>query len=118
MLTWPPGRCRIGGYRPGFRCRPMLLLYDVPLSPFAQKVKMALVEKGLDYDTRIPTLGAPDADFAAAIPRHEVPPPLTVLSASFDSPVIVGTLICTRLLCGNGVSVGVGFGVSTVLLKK
>src|SRR3546814_13047470 len=96
MLTWPPGRCRIGGYRPGFRCRPMLLLYDVPLSPFAQKVKMALVEKGLDYDTRIPTLGAPDAAFAAARPRHAVPALLAGAVAIFDSTVILEYIAETR----------------------
>src|SRR3546814_8507690 len=67
----------------------MLLLSDVPCSPFAQKVKMALVEKGLYYDTRIPTLGAPDADFAAASPRHEVPALLDGAFAIFDSTVIL-----------------------------
>src|SRR3546814_8093886 len=88
-LPVSPRRCGIGGYCRGLRCRPMLLLYDVPLSPFAQKVKMALIEKGLDYDTRIPTLGAPDAAFAAASPRHEVPALLDDAFAIFDSTVIL-----------------------------
>lgn len=70
----------------------MLLLYDVALSPFAQKVKMAMVEKGLPFETRVPTLGAPDADFAAASPRHEVPALLDDGFAVFESAVILDYL--------------------------
>lgn len=67
----------------------MLILYDVPLSPFAQKVKMAMIEKSLDYETRVPLLGAPDAEFAAASPRHEVPALLDGGFAVFDSTIIL-----------------------------
>jgi len=70
----------------------MLLLYDVALSPFAQKVKMALVEKGLDFEVRVPTLGAPEADFAAASPRHEVPALVDDGFSVFESNVILDYL--------------------------
>ena len=53
-----------------------MLLYDHPLSSYAQKVKMALREKGLDFDVETPpALGSSKATgpFAAASPRNEVP---------------------------------------------
>lgn len=67
----------------------MLLLYDVALSPFAQKVKMALIEKGLPYETRTPALGAGEAEFAAANPRQEVPALMDEGFAVFDSSIIL-----------------------------
>ena len=67
----------------------MLLLYDVALSPFAQKVKMAMIEKGLAFDVRVPTLGAPDEAFAAASPRHEVPALIDDGFAVFESNAIL-----------------------------
>jgi glutathione S-transferase len=67
----------------------MLVLYDVALSPYAQKVKMALIEKGLPYEIRTPALGAADAAFTAANPRQEVPALLDDGFAVFDSSVIL-----------------------------
>ena len=54
----------------------MLKLYDHPLSPYSQKVKIALLEKGLDCDILMPDAfgtGAAGGEFAAASPRGEVP---------------------------------------------
>lgn len=70
----------------------MPLLYDVALSPFAQKVKMAMIEKGIPFEVRVPTLGAPDADFAAASPRHEVPALVDDGFSVFESNVILDYL--------------------------
>lgn len=67
----------------------MLLLFDVALSPFAQKVKMAMWEKGLPFETVTPTLGAPEAEFAQASPRHEVPALVDGGFTLFDSTVIL-----------------------------
>ena len=53
-----------------------MLLYEHPLSSYAQKVKIALREKGLDFKVETPpALGSGKADgaFAAASPRNEVP---------------------------------------------
>ena len=54
----------------------MITLYDHPLSPYAQKVKIALREKGLAYEAPMPGgLGAGGAQgaFVEASPRAEVP---------------------------------------------
>ena len=54
----------------------VMLLYEHPLSSYAQKVKIALREKGLDFEMETPpALGSGKADgaFAAASPRNEVP---------------------------------------------
>lgn len=51
----------------------MLVLFDVALSPYAQKVKIALREKNLPFEIRITDLGAPDAEFLGISPRQEVP---------------------------------------------
>ncbi len=54
----------------------MVLLYEHPLSSYVQKVKIALREKGVAFETRLPkdfgTLNR-DGPFAAANPRMEVP---------------------------------------------
>ncbi len=54
-----------------------LILYEHPLSPYAQKVKIALAEKGVAFETRLPTgIGSgsvPDPDFTSGNPRLEVP---------------------------------------------
>jgi glutathione S-transferase len=67
----------------------MLLLYEIALSPFAQKVKMAMLEKQLHYETRVPILGAGEADFRAANPRQEVPALVDDGFAVFDSSIIL-----------------------------
>jgi hypothetical protein len=51
-----------------------MLLYEHPLSSYAQKVKIALREKGLDFTVETPpALGSGKADgaFAAASPRND-----------------------------------------------
>jgi glutathione S-transferase len=67
----------------------MPTLYDVPLSPYAQKVKLALLEKDIAYDVRIPQLGGDDAAFNEISPRGEVPALLDGDVAVFDSAVIL-----------------------------
>ncbi len=68
----------------------MPILYEHPLSPYAQKVKIALAEKGVPFESRVPDLlgGALD-DFAAVSPRREVPALLDGDVAVFDSTVIL-----------------------------
>ncbi|HXQ11159.1 MAG TPA: glutathione S-transferase N-terminal domain-containing protein [Caulobacteraceae bacterium] len=54
----------------------MLIVYDHPFSPYAQKVKIALREKGAAFEAKLPeALGAGGARgaFAAANPRGEAP---------------------------------------------
>ena len=53
-----------------------LIVFEHPLSPYAQKVKIALDEKGLAYETRMPAAigtGQVDREFLNANPRGEVP---------------------------------------------
>lgn len=70
----------------------MLVLWEHPLSPYAKKVKMALREKGLPFETRVPTgigAGATDDAFAKASPRREVPAFVDGDVSIFDSRIIV-----------------------------
>lgn len=67
----------------------MITLFDVPISPYAQKVKLALLEKGLPFETKIVDLSAPDAEFCAASPRLEVPILFDGDARLFDSKVIL-----------------------------
>jgi glutathione S-transferase len=68
-----------------------LVLHEHPLSPYAQKVKMALLEKGLDFETRQPAVGPGDGldDFAPVNPRLEVPALEDDGIAIFDSTIIL-----------------------------
>lgn len=66
-----------------------VIFYDAGLSPFAQKVKIALLEKSLDFEHRLPDLGAPDADFLAASPRREIPALVDGEVTIFDSTIIL-----------------------------
>jgi glutathione S-transferase/RNA polymerase-associated protein len=69
----------------------MIVLYEHPLSPYAQKVKIALNEKGVEFESRLPDLfGGGDDEFAQANPRREVPA-LVVgdQTAIFDSTIIL-----------------------------
>jgi glutathione S-transferase len=50
----------------------MITILDVPLSPYAQKVKLALLEKGIPFETELPDVDA-DEGFRARNPRAEVP---------------------------------------------
>jgi glutathione S-transferase len=70
----------------------VILLYDHPLSPYGQKVKIALREKGVAFETVSPGgLGAGGAAgaFAEANPRAEVPTLIDGDVAVFDSTVIL-----------------------------
>jgi len=69
-----------------------MLLYEHPLSSYAQKVKIALREKGLAFDVETPAgLGSGTAGgaFAAASPRNEVPALIDGLARIFDSTIIL-----------------------------
>jgi glutathione S-transferase/RNA polymerase-associated protein len=68
----------------------MVLLYEHPLSPYAQKVKIALAEKGLAFECRMPDfMSGQDPDFAAANPRLEVPALVDGDTRVFDSTIIL-----------------------------
>lgn len=70
----------------------MIVLYEHPLSPYAQKVKIALREKGLAYETRLPQgMGAGGAagEFVEANPRAEVPALVDGEVRVFDSTIIL-----------------------------
>jgi glutathione S-transferase len=69
-----------------------MLLYEHPLSPYAQKVKILLREKGLAFEARLPEgLGAGGArgEFITANPRAEVPALIDGELRVFDSTVIL-----------------------------
>ncbi|MEQ8299518.1 MAG: glutathione S-transferase family protein [Hyphomonas sp.] len=70
----------------------MLVLYEHPLSPYAQKVKIALREKGIAFEVRMPEgigAGHTKGEFADANPRREVPALIDGDTAIFDSTIIL-----------------------------
>lgn len=67
----------------------MLKLYEHPLSPYAQKVKVSLYEKELVFEATIPNLFGDDPAFDEASPRREVPCLLDGELAIFDSTIIL-----------------------------
>jgi len=68
----------------------MLILFEHPLSPYAQKVKIALYEKSIPFELVVPDiLGGGDARFAAANPRLEVPALVDGDLKVFDSTIIL-----------------------------
>jgi glutathione S-transferase/RNA polymerase-associated protein len=68
----------------------MLTLLEHPLSPFAQKVKIALREKDVPFEVTTPAaIGSGQTDFADANPRGEVPVLFTDKGAIFDSSIIL-----------------------------
>lgn len=70
----------------------MLKLYEHPLSPYAQKVKIALYEKGIPFEAETPNfLGDAEAnrEFVSSSPRHEVPSLIDGDTTVFDSTVIL-----------------------------
>ena len=63
-----------------------------PLSPYAQKVKIALTEKGQAFTTSMPGgigSGSTPTDFMAASPRGEVPVLVVDGKSLFDSTIIL-----------------------------
>jgi RNA polymerase-associated protein len=69
-----------------------MILYDHPLSSYAQKVKIALREKGIAFERLLPDdfgTGRRDTAFAAANPRSEVP----VLLPDDTTPIFESTVI-------------------------
>ncbi len=49
------------------------IVYEHPLSPYAQKVKLALHFKGIPFEAMQPAIGDGTSDFAKLSPRGEVP---------------------------------------------
>jgi glutathione S-transferase/RNA polymerase-associated protein len=70
----------------------MPILYEHPLSPYAQKVKISAREKNVDLDLRTPDgigSGASAGEFLAANPRGEVPALIDGDVRIFDSTIIL-----------------------------
>jgi glutathione S-transferase/RNA polymerase-associated protein len=70
----------------------VIRVYEHPLSPYAQKVKIALREKGVDFEVATPGglgPGGVAGDFLAANPRAEVPVLIDGEAAIFDSTIIL-----------------------------
>ena len=67
-----------------------LFLWHTPLSPFVEKVKIVLAEKGLDYDMAVPEgIGADFSEpLGQANPRSEAPALVDGDVTSFDSTII------------------------------
>jgi glutathione S-transferase/RNA polymerase-associated protein len=67
------------------------ILYDHPFSPYAQKCKIVLIEKGIPFEARLPDAigsGQSGGTFLSANPRGEVPALIDDGFAIFDSSVI------------------------------
>src|ERR1700730_17483517 len=71
----------------------MILVYEHPLSPYAQKVKIALAEKGIPFETKVPDAfgsgAVRDETFKQQNPRHEVPALVDGDLHVFDSTIIL-----------------------------
>lgn len=67
----------------------MIRLYEHPLSPYAQKIKIALAEKDLAFEAVTPNLVEGDPDWERDNPRREVPMLVDEGTRVFDSTVIL-----------------------------
>jgi len=71
----------------------LVLLFEHPLSPYVQKCKIALREKGVPFEARLPAgIGSGaglDPAFVAASPRAEVPALVHGDVSLFDSTIIL-----------------------------
>ena len=69
----------------------MPILHEHPLSPYAQKVKIALGEKHVAFETRMPDIlaGSDRETFLQLNPRLEVPALVDGEHAIFDSTIIL-----------------------------
>jgi glutathione S-transferase len=69
-----------------------VIVYEHPLSPYAQKVKIALDEKGVAYEAKMPAAigtGQSMQAFLSANPRGEVPALVDGDVTIFDSTIIL-----------------------------
>ena len=69
-----------------------MLLYEHPLSSYAQKVKIVLREKGVAFDLELPETfgtGRTDGPFAEGNPRGEVPVLVDGDVTLFESTIIL-----------------------------
>lgn len=69
-----------------------VVLYEHPLSPYAQKCKISLAEKNVPFELRMPVAigsGQPDEPFLEANPRGEVPALIEGDVRLFDSTIIL-----------------------------
>ena len=69
-----------------------VIVYDHPLSPYGQKVKIALMEKSVAFEARMPDAigsGSVSGEFAGASPRGEVPALIDGDVTLFDSTIIL-----------------------------
>ena len=70
----------------------MPILYEHPLSPYAQKIKIALREKGIEFESKTPDLsggGFAGSEFVEANPRREMPAFIDSDAKIFDSTIIL-----------------------------
>jgi glutathione S-transferase/RNA polymerase-associated protein len=68
----------------------MIKLYEHPLSPYAQKVKIALYEKGIPFEAVTPDIfGNGTPEFVSSSPRREVPSLIDGDTTVFDSTIIL-----------------------------
>lgn len=67
----------------------MLILYDFGLSPFAQKVKLALREKGIPFERRNGFAAEHRSDLAKGSARREIPMLIDGDAVIADSTIIV-----------------------------
>ena len=69
-----------------------MLLYEHPLSSYAQKIKIALREKGVAFEVETPATfgtGETDSEFARSNPRAEVPVLIDGATRIFESTIIL-----------------------------
>jgi glutathione S-transferase len=67
----------------------MTTVLDIPLSPYAQKVKLALLEKGIAFDVQYPDVDAPDVQAQMHNPRAEVPVLIDGETSIFQASIIL-----------------------------
>ncbi len=68
----------------------MITLYEHPLSPYAQKVKIALYQKGVPFEPVTPDIfGNGTPEFVNSSPRREVPSLVDGETTVFDSTIIL-----------------------------
>jgi len=70
----------------------MIILYEFALSPFVQKVKIALREKGIPFENRESLTAKDPSAFNAASPRREIPTLVDGEVAVWDSTIILDYL--------------------------